>query len=244
MAESETDPKKFLSGNFETLQAASIFAVSTSKSGKSFTSSRWFRRQEIFYNESQNGNTPRPNSLPEIIKNSSANTVIEVGGGSGWIWNLIGRERKSNLKYYNLELAETCNYFKNLVQIDSSIRFISTIKNLELNPNDQVILYANSTLQYLDNAGLEEIFRTINLCTEALFDELIFTDFASYWTLQEYYGSKIPYFVRNKSDFLEFMEIFGFKFEKQVDTDFGNSDGDEATRTYFTESLHFLKVTG
>ena len=90
MAESETDPTKFLSGYFETLQAASTFALSTSKSGESFTSSRWFRRQEIFYNDSQNGNTPRPNSLPEIIKNSSANTVIEVGGGSGWIWNLIG----------------------------------------------------------------------------------------------------------------------------------------------------------
>jgi len=242
MRESKFDPTKFLSGKFESLEAAKKSGLEFSKSGESFTSSRWFQRQETFWKDSLVGESPRPSTLPKVIEKSHAEMIIEVGGGSGWIWNLIGSEIRRNLTYVNLELAETCNYFENLTHFEPAMRFISTLDDLELKANYRLMLYSNSTMQYLDDDGVAEIFRTLNSCTEVLLDELIFTDFSSYWTLQEYYGSKIPYFVRNRSDFLGNMAAFGFEPQAQNYSKRINSADKGVHRPYFTENLHFLKT--
>jgi putative methyltransferase (TIGR04325 family) len=243
MGKSQNNPTKFLSGNFKSLAEANAFSRGGSYSEESFTSPRWFRRQEAFWNDSLAGISPRPSTLPVVIEKSNASMVVEVGGGSGWIWNLIGSDVKRDLKYINLELAETSEYFKNLAHIDRAITFISSLNDLELNSNDQLMLYSNSTIQYLDDSGLKEIFCKLDSCSEVLFDELIFTDFESYWTLQEYYGSKIPYFVRNKSDFLDFMGTLGFVSQTWEYPKHNIPTGDGLYRRYFTEDIYFTKTS-
>ena len=243
MSKGEEALPEFLSGRFETLQSAKEVASRYSKDLNSFASSRWLLKQESFWNDSLSGNSPRPSSLPEIIEKSNTKIVCELGGGSGWIWNLIGSEVKRDLKYINLELAETSEYFKNLAHIDPEIRFISSLNDLELNSNYQLMLYSNSTIQYIDDSGIKEIFRKLNSCSEVIFDELIFTDFMSYWTLQEYYGSKIPYFVRNKSDFLDFMETLGFVSQRREYPMRNIQTGDGLNRPYFTEDIYFTKTS-
>jgi putative methyltransferase (TIGR04325 family) len=233
---------EFLSGRFETLQSAKEVASRYSNGLNSFTSSRWLLKQESFWNESLSGNFPRPSTLPEIIEKSKTKTVCELGGGSGWIWNLIGSEVKRDLKYINIELAETSEYFKNLAHIDPAIRFTSSLEDLELNSIFQLMLYSNSTIQYIDDSAIKEIFRKLDSCSQVLFDELIFTDFESYWTLQEYYGSKIPYFVRNKSDFLDFMGTLGFMSQTQEFPKRNIPTGDELCRSYFTENIYLMKT--
>lgn len=242
MRESNIVPTQFLSGKFESLEDAKKFALEHSNSAESFTSSRWFQRQEAFWKVSLTGESPRPSTLPKVIEKSNANMVVEVGGGSGWIWNLIRNEVKRDLKYVNLELAETIEYFKSLPEIDPEIRFISSLNDLELNSNNKLMFYSNSTIQYIDDPGLKEIFRKLDSCSEVLFDELIFTDFESYWTLQEYYGGKIPYFVRNKSFFLDFMETLGFVSQTKEFPRLSIPNGDGLYRPYFTEDLYFTKT--
>jgi putative methyltransferase (TIGR04325 family) len=242
MGKNQNDPTKFLSGNFESRAEASAFARSAGYSKESFTSPRWFERQEAFWNDSLAGVSPRPSTLPAVIEKSNASMVVEVGGGSGWIWNLIGSEVKRDLKYVNLELAETSEYFKNLAHIDPAITFISSLNDLELNSNYQLMLYSNSTIQYLDDSGIKEIFGKLDSCSEVLFDELIFTDYASYWTLQEYYGSKIPYFVRNKSVFFDFMETLRFVSQTRENPKCSLPTGDGLYRPYFTEDIYFTKI--
>ena len=243
MGKSQNNPTKFLSGNFESLAEANAFLRAASYSEDSFTSPRWFQRQEAFWNDSLAGISPRPSTLPVVIEKSNASLVVEVGGGSGWIWNLIGSEVKRDLKYINLELAETSEYFKNLAHIDPEIRFISSLNGLELNSNHKLILYSNSTIQYIEDSGIKDILRKLDSCSEVLFDELIFTDFASYWTLQEYYGSKIPYFVRNKSDFLEFMGTVGFVSQTWEYPKHNIPTVDGLYRPYFTENIYFTKTS-
>ena len=163
-------------------------------------------------------------------------------GGSGWVWNLINNKVKANLSYINLELPETYQKYQDFIGSNPAISFISEISDLEIEAEHQILFYTNSVMQYVENGKIEEILDVLNSCTEAIFDELVFTDFQSYWTLQEYYGSKIPYFVRNRREFIETMAHFGF-FTQAQDISAPSRDISELTRKlWYTENLYFLKI--
>lgn len=241
MHQSDSQKPDFLSGSFETQKIAYEVARSLSKVDV-WASSRWQKRQESFLNDSLAGKSPRHTSLPEVIKKSKAKVVFEFGGGSGWVWNLISNDVKANLRYINLELPETCNKYQNFVGLSSAISFVSEIHDLDIKAEHQILFYTNSVMQYVEDGKIEETFNVLHSCTEALFDELVFTDFQSYWTLQEYYGSKIPYFVRNRRDFIENMARFGFFAKAQDISSPSQEISERAKKLWYTENLYFLKM--
>lgn len=241
MHQSDSKKPEFLSGSFETRITAYEAAQRFSKVDV-WASSRWQKRQESFLSDSLAGKYPRHSSLPEVIKESKANVVFEFGGGSGWVWNLINSNVKANLSYINLELLETCHKYQDFIGSNPAISFISEIDDLEIKAGHQVLFYTNSVMQYVENDKIEETFNVLNSCTEALFDELVFTDFQSYWTLQEYYGSKIPYFVRNRRDFIETMARFGFFTQAQDISAPSQEISERARKLWYTENLYFLKI--
>ena len=188
------------------------------------------------------GNTRDTAHYQRLSKSLRPTLFSNFGGGSGWVWNLINSNVKANLSYINLELLETCHKYQDFIGSNPAISFISEIDDLEIKAGHQVLFYTNSVMQYVENDKIEETFNVLNSCTEALFDELVFTDFQSYWTLQEYYGSKIPYFVRNRRDFIETMARFGFFTQAQDISAPSQEISERARKLWYTENLYFLKI--
>lgn len=149
----------------------------------------------------QKGAEPRFSTLPSFISNhKDIDLILDIGGGSGWVFYLLKAMTKRNFTYFNFELKESCEEFSrefsniNNVHFVDSWDLIFTIKRISL-------LYSNSTMQYISDDDFFDNFKKINKPKFIVFDDLIVTDFGSYWTLQNYYGVFIPYYFRNLEEF-------------------------------------------
>ena len=111
-----------------------------------FQSEPWKKRQIGMYEGAMNGLWPRVSTLPEQLQGLDKVEVIDLGGGSGWIyWKLINEIETEKLTYINLELPSTVQAFNELSSDIPNFTWVSDYKKIEEASTDRV-LYSNSCI--------------------------------------------------------------------------------------------------
>lgn len=196
-------------GKFDSLETA-LKEQKFLNPNDAFSSERWKTRQQLFLDMSREGVSPRHSSLLRFLEdNEQIETILDIGGGSGWIFHLLRAKIQKTLAYVNLEIKEMCDEFSkefedtNLVKFVDSWDSISSIEKISL-------VYSNSTLQYISDESFFENFKKVNQPQYLVLDDFIATSSQSYWTLQNYYGNFIPYCFRNLNEFNQKLFAHGY----------------------------------
>lgn len=180
--------------------------------GKGFTSKRWLDRiinqlNEYKIERNNFGCTaipPRPSLLPMLCSLTNPNSIVDLGGSSGWLWYYIKDSIQNiTIKQFDIiELEEICEYFKN-----SNFHIEQPIRYLELNEiiDNYDILYTNSVLQYFkDEIVLNDIINKTKP-KFILIDNFLGGMIDEYYSCQIYYEDRIPVKFRNSEHFIKNM---------------------------------------
>ncbi len=168
-------------------------------------SPRWVKRQQEFLSESLKGNTPRPHSFLKLLEITDAPiSVVDFGGGSGWLFHALsssGFDLKSYVNVENIDLHETCNQ----EHFEYSYLPLNEVETYNWKSGNSV-LYLNSVIQYFasDNS-LFEITTKINPKT-VLIDDLTPSSSSQFFAYQKYYETRIPYRFVDQNSLIEGMK--------------------------------------
>ena len=128
------------------------------------------------------------------------------GGGSGWLFDYLKNsiEIDEIEKYTILELGLTCSFFSKLHNhpVDYLTKLPAGFRT--------DILYTNSALQYLVD---DNIFISIVNTSEpgfVLIEDFLGVDVRTFFTIQNYYESRIIVKIRNTTDFLQRFQQLGY----------------------------------
>lgn len=170
-------------GPFASWEAAEDAAsVSWSlKPGSLFDSQAWLRRQlqfreSIDVGEASFGVSPLPRSstLPLLVQGISPPRIVDLGGGSGWVLDLLRRSALTVSEYVVIDRPDVCAFFRQ--REDASRRFVSfdTWETLPPGETPCDIVYCNSALQYSkSNRLLLELVQTLQPQWVLLDDTLV-----------------------------------------------------------------------
>lgn len=117
-----------------------------------------------------------------------------MGGGSGWVFATLGDYIKDKIENYQvIENEEMCEFFATKFS-NEKISF-STVDSLEKNHlfDNTDILYLNSVMQYFENLEYFNVVVDSYSPEYILIDDLVVSPTDEFFSLQEYYGEKIPY---------------------------------------------------
>jgi putative methyltransferase (TIGR04325 family) len=195
-------------GRFKTSDEARLWLRTISYSeGNAYDSERWMARQQLFLDQAKIGGMPRKSNLPILVGATSAQTVIECGGGSGWISKFLG----GGINYLNLELPSVADYFQREYEnLDGACFLLDSSEIQHLNLEGTTILYCNSSLQYFeDQKVFDGIVDTTN-CDFILLDDVLLSNDTSHFTLQEYYGQKLIVFIETHLNLLNRFQQNGY----------------------------------
>lgn len=129
---------------------------------KAFSSTRWKNRQRAFLNMSQDGRSPRSSIIPSFLADhKEIDSILDIGGGSGWIFNLLQIATDRNFTYWNFELSEMCEEFSKEFDNSNKVHFIDSW-NLFSNLNEISLIYSNSTMQYIPDDIFFENLSKVN----------------------------------------------------------------------------------
>jgi len=208
--------KKTFQGKFKTffeLENSDLGQASSynlDKISTAFSQEKWLIRQSEFFEMSLNGELPRNSNLPIFTFLNSRERILDIGGGSGWVSNLLHKD----CVYRNLENKDIQEFFSNRYNISS--RFISDAS--EIITYKPSMVYANSVVQYFT-----KIADFINLVVIAqplhvLLDDLYLSERGSFYSLQRYYETYIPTFFPFAEEFISMFKeisydvVFDFPF--------------------------------
>ena len=165
------------SGIFATAASA---AAQISEHERLFELKTWLQRQHALarstaehFRHSRGCEGARPSTLPLIMAASSANEVVDLGGGSGWAYLLLEGLGIAPSRYIVLELPAVVNYFEQHSRTGVEYREVGAPVSFSRGHVD--VMYANSALQYMpDNEPLMQ--QVIKLQPRLLLiDELLWT---------------------------------------------------------------------
>jgi len=186
--------------------------------GKAFTSERWLTRitdQLLDYrNDVKRKNSasvlpPRISELPIIAGEVCPKSIIDFGGSSAWAYEYLKNSlpRLSLDSYLVIEIPEIVRYMNDQKLHQPPVSFQTATK--EMTSVD--ILYTNSVLQYLPD---DLIFTNLIKSTKPkyiLIEDFIGGRFNDYFTIQNYYESRIPVKFRNRDKFINLITIIGYE---------------------------------
>lgn len=160
---------------------------------QAFDTARWMERQGSMLLSARSGRSPRFTNLPLLIGATDARTVIDLGGGSGWTFELISKSSSKVLEHYPiLEQKTSVDTFSDNFKSNERVKFVRSdaFANCRLEPAD--VLYSNSALQYFpDNDFLTRI---VENCAPnwILLDDIQTGLQGEFFSMQHYYGIEIP----------------------------------------------------
>jgi putative methyltransferase (TIGR04325 family) len=205
-------------GRFKTSNEAhhQLRTISYSE-GNAYDSERWMARQQLFLDQAKIGRMPRKSNLPILIGGTSARSVIEIGGGSGWISKFLD----VSVNYINLELPSVAKYFQKEYESLDNANFMMSVTEIEkLNLEGITLLYGNSSLQYFeDQKVFDGIVQTTN-CDFILLDDVLLSNAKSHFTLQEYYGQKLIVFFETHPNLLNRFHQNGYSLIVDIPYEF------------------------
>lgn len=168
-----------------------------------YTSLKWLEKQISFFEMSANGIAPRHSNLPFLAALTSLQSVLDIGGGSGWIKNFL----PFGTSYSNYELPEAKRYFQD--NLKSKIIFVDDINGIKsLHPR---VLYSNSTIQYFMDQTILDRFFSLTDVDWILLDDLYLSTSDEFYSLQRYYDLFIPTYFNSKKVLLERIRYFGYE---------------------------------
>lgn len=172
-------------------------------SGDAYSSLKWLEKQIGFFEMSANGIAPRHSNLPFLGALTSFESVLDIGGGSGWVKNFL----PFGTIYNNYELPEAKRYFQD--NLKSEISFVHDIDGIKsLQPR---VLYSNSTIQYFMDQTIFDRFFSLADADWILLDDLYLSTSDEFYSLQRYYDRFIPTYFNSKQVLLERIRNFGYE---------------------------------
>lgn len=122
---------------------------------------------------------PRPTLLPLFITSYAHSTIIDFGGGSGWVFDACMTAGASIERYEVVELAPVVHYFTTTANNQLIFTEVNDfIGGLERRSD---ILYTNSSLQYLtDNSTFTAVVKQGNP-SFILLDQMLWSRGSSDW---------------------------------------------------------------
>lgn len=176
---------------------------------KAFSGNRWLQHikaQLLTYREklslSPGALPPRLSDLPLLASITGSSRIIDFGGSSAWTYEFLqATVKKNQISDYLCIEIESVVEFMNFLRLHSPpVRYSSNLASIESNFD---IFYANSSIQYvLDDAVL---LKSINKIRPKwlLIEDFLGGDVDEFYTIQNYYGSKIPVKIRNSLNFIK-----------------------------------------
>lgn len=165
---------------------------------EAFQTSRWIERQREYLSRARIGKFPRPTNLPLLAAALNAKSIVDFGGGSGWVSELLLKEKKRVRTFIVLEIPIICAEFSIYFKQNSNVFFSPSILDAPrwMTENTDIV-YSNSVLQYSpDDSDLTKLVN--NLAPEyLLIDDLVTSAGETFYSLQNYYEFKIPYRFSN-----------------------------------------------
>ena len=173
---------------------------------------RWMNRQREFLKEARLGHSPRPTSLPLLAASVGAESILDLGGGSGWASELLYRERNQIPRYMVFELPAVCQEFQREFEDETGSIFLESIEDIsKLEIRNLDILYCNSALQYFpDNSIIKNLASILNP-NWVLLDDFITSSNMTFFSLQYYYGAYIPHRFTSLQDIEKTFSELGYE---------------------------------
>ena len=154
-----------------------------------YSSERWISRLEDFnktilsfsytFDENQ---LPRSSSLPLFLTaNSYVSSILDLGGGGGWLGLYIKKSYKQVKEYDIIEIDSVKNHFAKFLN-PYGIHYAS-----DLNLQRYQILYTNSCIQYMPS--LDFLLKCIESSTPnyLIFDDMYLSRKDQFFCHQKYY---------------------------------------------------------
>ncbi len=198
------------SGPFDTWQdACSTFDLKKTP----WALDSWISRQSDLLKQAQDPAIlipPRPTNLPLLVAQSDANSVLDYGGGSGWVFETIKKAVGTSKLRRSVvaELASAIPALKALQRNCKSVEFVTLDMVEDVGVID--LVYSNAALHYAEN--LSKFLSS----AEALEPKMILIDGylahpnAAFYLTQKAYGVEVPVAVRSIPETLNEFESHGF----------------------------------
>jgi len=181
-------------GVFGTWKDAEIAAFAKSDDRvRAFDTARWIERQSAMLASARSGVSPRHTNLPLLIASTGARSIFDLGGGSGWTFEIASRNTNVQISEYVIgEQESTVDAFTSSFNHDNRLQFVVSeeISSERLSVAD--VLYSNSVLQYFpDNEFFVDL---ISMCAPKwiLLDDFQTALGGEFFSTQHYYGIEIP----------------------------------------------------
>lgn len=183
-----------------------------------YESHRWLERQNGFLRIAMNGFIPRKSSLINFKEKNEIKSIIDFGGGSGWLFFVLKSQLEwSHMeKYYVVENDTMVKYFAN----NKSDRGIQYLVLNKLKKKDEKIdcLYINSVIQYLPNLiEIENVIKKFEP-KHILIDELPICKSMEFFSLQRYYEGYLIIKFLNEDTFENMLSNYGYKIVSKKGT--------------------------
>lgn len=146
-----------------------------------FGQESWLDRQRSFRDAIQQlgpdaflGPLKRGTTLPALVQGITYARIVDLGGGSGWVFDALARAAVPPAEYVVLDRPEVCAYFDEKEAGARRFIPISDWPELTVLDHDWTVLYCNSSLQYAaSNEGLLEILAGLSFQWVLLDDTLL-----------------------------------------------------------------------
>lgn len=202
---------------FSNYSDANLFLQKHGKYLTPYESNRWINRQKEFLNKASHGILPRESTLVTYLTSNNCSSLLEIGGGSGWLfeYGIKNDILPADFRFYILELPLVCDYFQRLHE-DSRLKYLKSLE--DLNSQEVEVIYANSVFQYLPNLdSLIEIMDKFKP-SKLIIDEFPLSSTDYFVSAQKYYDDFLVVTFHTMLMFEELLESMNYRIESVVET--------------------------
>lgn len=203
------------SGLFDTWDQACDAAQQRAR-GRVFDNNRWLERitrqlseYRAEYQAYGIALPPRPSNLPWVCAMTSPRSIIDFGGSSGWCWDYLRNTlpEHSISSYVIVELESIVNYMTRSGLHAAPVTYKTMSEPLE--PCD--LIYSNSVLHYFEsNAPLLQLVERTHP-EYVLLEDIVGKGDRDVFSLQEYYGSRIPQRFIGVETLIRALHLLGYR---------------------------------
>ena len=211
-----TPASRIWNGPYLTWLEACNAAKNQDLSQSAFTSERWLQRitQQLLvyrneFGQSGIAQTPRPCNLPCVVALTSACSIVDFGGSSGWAMDYLHNTLTSHKinSYTIVELESVVDY----MQEGGLHGDIVNYQTLDAHLGNYDLLYSSSVLQYFEsNAPLLSLIDRVAPDFIFLEDTLAKGE-EDFFATQSYYGSAIPHRFLGLGNLLKDLSSKGYQ---------------------------------
>jgi len=152
---------------------------------------------------------PRETNLSLLVSTLKPETIIDWGGGSGWVFDYIARTNWNNSirKYYVVEQPEL---IEKLTELGCASRHKNLIFTESIPIEEGAVFYSNSSIQYIEDHYLIEIVKK-SKCKHIFIENFLGGEHEDFYTLQKFYDGQFLVKFRNLDKFVDTLLSAGYR---------------------------------